>query len=75
VTATDCQWASCSLSFSVEALLKIKGLRRRNRYVAALSIPLGAGLSLVSKQHVDFWRFENFDISTAVKAVEGHGLT
>jgi hypothetical protein len=76
VKASDCQWASCSLNRTVDALLKIKGLRKRNRFVAQLSIPNGSGLCLEDDKsgHVDFWRFDHFDVSKAVQDVWEHGL-
>lgn len=75
VKATDCQWASCSLNRTVDALLKIPALRRRYRFVAQLSIPSGSGawVENVKSGHIDFWRFEHFDLSTAIKAVSEHG--
>lgn len=69
---TDCEWASCSLNTSVENLLKISGLRRRNKFVATLAIPKGSGRHLVGGTHVHFWRFSGFDIATAVKTVVKH---
>jgi hypothetical protein len=77
VKSTDCQWASCSLNRKVDALLKIKGLRKRNRFVAKLAIPAGSGLSVEDRKsgHIDFWRYEHFDVSTAVNDVWEHGLT
>jgi hypothetical protein len=75
--ATDCEWASCSLSLSADELLKIKGLRRRLRYVAKLSIPAGAGKHRTKGKslHVDFWRYSSFELATAVQTVKEHGLT
>lgn len=67
---TDCSWASCSLFTSVEALKKLKGLKRRNPYMATLVIPQGAGRHHQKGQHVDFWRYSGFDILGAVVAVE-----
>lgn len=72
---TDCQWASCSLNRSVDALLKIPSVRRRYRFVAQLSIPSGSGAWVENDKsgHIDFWRFDHFDPSTAVQAVMEHG--
>jgi hypothetical protein len=72
-TGTDCEWASCSLSSSVDALLKIKGLRKRLKYVAKLQIPESAGRHLSEKAHIHFWRFSAFDITSAIESVEEHG--
>jgi hypothetical protein len=75
--ATDCQWASCSLSKSVDALLKIRGLRKRNPFVAQLAIPNGSGRWVVNdvSGHIDFWRSSQFDVSAAVTSVWAHGLS
>jgi len=76
IKSTDCQWASCSLHKSVDALLKIKGLRKRNPFVAQLVVPGGSGVCVVNDNgHVDFWRYEHFDLSTAVQATWPHGLS
>lgn len=71
--ATDCEWASCSLSSSVEALLKIKGLRKRLKYVAKLQIPQSSGRHLAEKAHIHFWRFSGFNIADAIESVQEHG--
>lgn len=75
---TDCEWASCSLFGSLEAMLKIKGLRKRNKYVAKLKIPAKSGRYVASfvadkMTHVHFWRFQSFSLSTAVESVSEHG--
>jgi|SRR3954468_8581157 len=70
---TDCEWASCSLFTSFEALLKIRGLRRRNKYIAQLSLPEGVGRHLTEGSHVHFWSYQGFQISSAVDAVWEHG--
>lgn len=67
--ATDCQWASCSFFTSSEAALAIKGLRRRHPWVTELSIPAEAGKHKLRGEHIDFWRFADFDV---VAAVEDH---
>lgn len=74
--ATDCEWSSCSLNSSVDALLKIKGLRKRNKFVAKLQIPANSGRHMVErKTHIHFWRFNAFDLSSAVESVWEHGLS
>ena len=73
--ASDCDWASCSLRTSLDALLKMKGLRRRNPYVATLSIPADSGRHTTGGTHVNFWRFAGFDIASAVVKIEKHGLS
>lgn len=73
--ATDCEWASCSLFASLEAMLKIKGLRKRNKFVAQLKIPANSGHHVTDKKkHIHFWRFNTFDLSNAVEKVWEHGL-
>jgi len=69
---TDCEWASCSLNFSVEALLKIRGLRKRNKFVAKLDIPEKSGRH-IGEDHVHFWKYQGFEISSAVTDVWEHG--
>lgn len=69
---SDCDWASCSLRDSVEELLKLKGLRRRNPFVATLGIPANSGRHLTHKSHVHFWRFHNFEIASHVTACVAH---
>lgn len=66
--ATDCQWASCSMFVTEEAALAIKGLARRNPWVIELSIPADAGKHKFRGEHVDFWRFADFDVVSAVAA-------
>lgn len=71
---SDCEWASCSLFGSLEAMLKIKGLRKRNKFVAKLVIPEDSGLHVTDKKkHIHFWRFSAFDLSSAVDSVWEHG--
>lgn len=72
---TDCDWASCSLRTSIEALLKMKGLRRRNPYLATLSIPANCGRHTIGGTHVNFWRFAGFSIAGAVTSNKLHGLS
>jgi hypothetical protein len=70
---SDCEWASCSLSLSVDALLKIKGLRKRLKYVAKLEIPEQSGRHLAESSHIHFWRFSSFSLAGAVQNVWEHG--
>ena len=75
INATECEWASCSLRTDLAMLLKMKGLRRRNPYVATLSIPEGSGRHTVGQStHVNFWRYHDFSIAGAVVTVHAHGL-
>lgn len=74
VNATDCEWASCSLRTDIEMLLKMKGLRRRNPFVATLSIPAGSGRHTIGGTHVNFWRHHDFSIAGAVVKVHAHDL-
>jgi hypothetical protein len=71
--SSDCEWASCSLSSSIEALLKIRGLRKRLKYVAKLDIPAKSGRHLKENTHIHFWRFASFNVANAVKEVSEHG--
>jgi hypothetical protein len=74
--ATDCEWASCSLYSSLEALLKMKGLRKRNKFVAKLQIPQNSGRHVIDKKaHIHFWRFSTFDLANAVESVWEHGMS
>ena len=78
-TGTDCEWASCSLFGSLDAMLKIKGLRKRNKYVAELKIPEQSGRYVAAyvadeMRHIHFWRFNSFELSNAVVSVTEHGL-
>ena len=77
--ATDCEWASCSLFGSLEVMLKIKGLRKRNKFVAKLSVPEKSGRYIAAyvaeeMSHIHFWRFNSFNLSNAVESVSEHGL-
>jgi hypothetical protein len=74
MNVTDCEWASCSLRTSLDALLKMKGLRRRNPYIATLSIPANSGRHTTGGTHVNFWRFAGFSIVSAVVSNKLHGL-
>lgn len=70
----ECQWASCSLFTSlmhVKNMPSLPKLRAQgNRFVAKLSVPRGAGVSLCKGVHVDFWMYATFDPTAAVEAVE-----
>lgn len=70
---TECEWASCSLNRSIDALLKIRGLVKRNPYVAKLEIPASKGRHDAGKHHVNFWKYQGFAISSAVVQTWGHG--
>lgn len=56
----------------MELAQRMPKLRYPNAHVSTLSIPSGAGYSLIKKKHVDFWMFDGFDpvaaISQTVKA-------
>lgn len=72
INSTDCEWASCSLRTDVNMLLKMSGLRRRNPFVATLSIPSDSGRHTTDGTHVNFWRHQDFSISSAVVDVYPH---
>lgn len=72
---SDCDFASCSLRTSRAALLKLRGLRRRNPYIAELSIPAGNGRHKSGGTHVNFWKFAGYQIVSAIVLLEPHGLT
>jgi hypothetical protein len=68
-TCDACSWASCSL-FHTEAAareaLKLPTLRGRRPIM--VDIPERSGRWVKSKsQHVDFWRYANFDILASVR--------
>jgi hypothetical protein len=63
-----CRWSSCSLTTHPVVLKKLRKLK--HRFALKLSIPAGAGVSKRKEIHVDFWRYEHFDPSTAVVTVE-----
>lgn len=65
--ASDCEWASCSMFATAEAALAIKGLKRRHPWITQLSIPENAGKHKLRGEHVDFWRFADFDVLDAVE--------
>lgn len=76
-TMDACRWSSCSLfvckTTVMELAQRMPKLRFPNAHVSTLSIPSGAGYSLIKKKkHVDFWMFDGFDpvaaISQTVKA-------
>ena len=73
--ASDCDWASCSLRTSAEALLKLAGLRRRNPYIVTLTIPTGVGKHTKSDTHVNFWRYAGVSLTNSVTHIEPHGRT
>jgi len=70
---TACEWASCSLNRSVDALLKIRGLVMRNPFVARLEIPAAKGKHDAGKAHINFWKYKGFDLSSAVVETWEHG--
>jgi len=72
---SDCDWASCSLRTTAEALLKLKGLRKRNPVIATLTIPAGSGKHTTANTHINFWRYAGFSLTTAVTATVPHGLS
>jgi hypothetical protein len=66
-----CQASSCSLFVCKETVTalaqRMPKLRFPSAHVSTLSIPVGAGYSLIKKQkHVDFWMFKSFDPVAAV---------
>lgn len=63
---SPCEWASCSLNTSVDALLKIRGLVKRNPFIAKLEIPASKGKHNQGKFHINFWRYADFSIPSAV---------
>jgi hypothetical protein len=70
---TECEWASCSLFSSIEAMLKMRGLRKRNPFVAKLEIPAGSGRFILEKNsHIHFWRYGAFNMKSAVVDVFRH---
>lgn len=69
---TDCQWASCSLFTTPDAALAIKGLRRRHPWITELSIPAAAGKHKLRGEHVDFWRYADFDVLSAIESHRKH---
>jgi hypothetical protein len=71
-----CRFASCSLFLSKEKLItlttRLPKMRAKTPYIAELSIPLGAGISVIDQKsaHIDFWSYAGFDQSAAVQKVE-----
>lgn len=66
-----CKWSSCSLFVCRDTVFalaqRMPKLRFPKAHVSTLSIPKGAGLSIVKKKkHVDFWMFNSFDPVAAV---------
>jgi hypothetical protein len=66
--ANLCAWSSCSLTTEPATLKKLKKLR--HKFAVKLDIPAGAGRTLKKGIHIDFWRYANFDVLSAVVAVE-----
>lgn len=64
-TDTDCDHASCSLFTDkdlIKALAKrMPKMRYPNSHISTLSIPNGAGMSLVGGPHVHLWMYADFD--------------
>ena len=69
-----CRHASCSLFTCREKATNIASRLPKPRdggpYVAAVTIPIGAGRSIIKKQHVDLWFYKDFDPTTVVIQVE-----
>lgn len=69
-----CRHASCSLFTCREKATNIAGRLPKPRdggpYIASMTIPTGAGRSLIKKQHVDLWFYKDFDPTIVVVAVE-----
>lgn len=72
---SDCDFASCSLRNNRDALLRLKGLRRRNPYIAELTIPAGSGRHTTGGTHVNFWKYASFKIVGAIVSLEPHNLS
>jgi hypothetical protein len=73
-TDTDCEHSSCSL-FTDETLIKalakrMPKLRYPDPYIAALSIPEGAGMSLVGGPHIHLWMYDSFNPVAHVLSTE-----
>ncbi len=71
--ATECDLAACSLFTCTKSKGFIRARkfpRLRNKAVAVLDIPEGAGLSLINSDgHVNFWMYNSFDPLSAVTEV------
>ncbi|WP_309574387.1 hypothetical protein [Rhizobium sp. AP16] len=69
-TVDDCHYSSCSLFISKEAAERIARMPKKREtitHLAELHIPIGSGRSKFGKrQHVDFWMYDTFDVSTAI---------
>lgn len=73
---SECDFASCSLFVSKDIAYKLASRLPKPRfsrpYLAKLSIPNGAGMSLENKKttHVHFWMFNGFNPLNAILTVE-----
>lgn len=69
----DCTYASCSLCTCIDKMRTLAGLpkvRAKNPFIAALSIPQGAGRSMIKDKHISFWMYDTFDPVAATLHVE-----
>jgi hypothetical protein len=70
-----CKWASCSLFDSKDQIVNICSKLPRPRdyanFIAEMNIPEKSGRWLRGKKgHYDFWKYESFDLVSAVVKVE-----
>lgn len=69
-----CKHRSCSLFTCPDKIANIAGRLPKPRdggpFIATMTIPTGAGRSLIKKKHVDLWLYKSFDPTKAVVAME-----
>lgn len=76
-TVDECEFAACSMSTDFNKIRKLATRLPKKRYpkpyIAELSIPSGAGVSICDQKsaHVNFWMYASFDpVSAVVSVVE-----
>jgi hypothetical protein len=68
-TVSPCRWASSSLFLTKEAAyFLLPKLRGRFKFIAKVNITEKCGVSILTRSHIDFWRYDTFKPS--VVAVE-----
>lgn len=69
-----CLWSSCSLFTSSDKLKSQIGLPKLRKmgftHIVRVSLTSASGKVKIKNQHIDWWRYASFDVTTAVMLEE-----
>jgi hypothetical protein len=72
---SECRWASSSMFLTENAAyVLLPKLRGRYKFIAKVNVTVKCGVSILTKSHIDFWRYDTFKPSVAaVKPIPDEG--